>query len=648
MYIDYPETLTADSFLERDIYDEIMGIEDELDRQVIVGKIRTRAKALACVQQFDAAMKAIKKDYARYEKQKLANSSSFIGADETNFSLRDQSDGQFKCGEWVCDDDGIRLHTDKGLTIVCPHPIFIDKILKNAETGKYKVELVFSVRGKVRSVYATRETIATPSKILQLANDGVQVTSLTAPLLVKYLADIEALNPELIKEQISTSRLGWVEGIDQDGNRIRQFLPYQANVIFDNELNVKSLFDSIKPHGSREKWYKLMREIRAKRQPEVLINLAASFASVLVEPCGALPFIVSLWGGTGIGKSVILKICTSVWADPGEGKYITDAKATSTAMEMRLNILNSLPMTLDDMAQVKNQYDEDFSELIYRWCAGKGRDRSNKDLGLNKLTSWRNCTITNGERSLVDESTQGGAINRVIDIEASGEALFDGRSGNKTVKIIEENYGFAGDEFIFQLSNMGFDAINQVYNEYYEKIKEVASNKGVEKEDKQVVPMALILAADYLSEKYLFCDGVRIDVDQAIDYLRNKGEVSEESNAYDYLMDTILANSFRFDGSCDATTEQWGFWKDDDSTVVIIGSVFNKIMKLGGFQGKSFLSWAKKNNLIECDSCGKNKKLVKFLGKPVRAVVLKTTYNTEETAILGGLADLDYEELPFK
>jgi hypothetical protein len=656
MFIDYPEELTADSFMERDIYDEIMSIPDDLDRQLVVGKIRTRAKKLACTQQFDTSLKAIQRDYARYKKEELANSSSFIGANETNFSLRDQAEGQFKCGEWVCDDEGIRLHTDRGLTIVCSHPIYIDKILKNAETGKYKVEIVFKVRGRVQSIYATREVIATPSKILQLANDGIQVTSLTAPLLVKYLSDLEALNPDLIKEQISTSRLGWVEGVDQDGNRVRQFLPYQANVIFDNELNVKSLFDSIKPHGSREKWYKLIKEIRAKRQPEVLINLAASFASVLVEPCGALPFIVSLWGGTGIGKSVVLKICTSVWADPGEGKYITDAKATSTAMEMRLNILNSLPMTLDDMAQVKNQYDEDFSELIYRWCAGKGRDRSNKDLGLNKLTSWRNCTITNGERSLVDESTQGGAINRVIDIEASGEALFDGRSGNKTVKIIEENYGFAGDEFIFQLSNMGFDGINQVYNEYYEKVKEAAANKGVEKEDKQVVPMALILAADYLSEKFLFCDGVRIDIDQAIDYLRNKGEVSEESNAYEYLMDMIAANYFKFEDNEDPgeeeenkrPVERWGFWKNTD-TVVINSTIFERIMKQGGFQGKSFLSWAKKHDLLELGEGGRTKKKIKNKVFSGRGVVIKTTYgDPEETAVLGALADEIQEELPFK
>lgn len=651
MYIDYPEQLTPDILQARDLYDELLGIESELDRQITANKIRQAAKNLGQVKTFDTNYRMAQREYARYAKQSLASTNSYMGANQTDFSLRD-ADGQFNCGDWVCDDDGIRIQTDKGLQIVCPHPIYIDKILKNAETGHYKAEIVYKIRGRVQSVYASREVIATPSKILQLANDGIQVTSLTAPWLVKYLADLESLNPDMIAERISTSRLGWVDSVDVEGNRIKQFLPYQANVIFDNELNVKSLFDSIKTHGSREKWYKLIREIRAKKQPEVLINMAASFASVLVEPCGALPFIVSLWGGTGIGKSVILKICTSIWADPGEGKYITDAKATSTAMEMRLNILNSLPMTLDDMAQVKNQYDEDFSELIYRWCAGKGRDRSNKELGLNKLTSWRNCTITNGERSLVDESTQGGAINRVIDIEASGEALFDGRSGNKTVKIIEENYGFAGDEFIFQISGMGFDAINQIYNEYYEKIKEAAAKQGVEKEDKQVVPMALILAADYLSEKYLFMDGVRIDIDQAIGYLRNKGEVSEDNNAYNYLMDIVVANMFHFEdsetGSEDKDrVERWGFWKDED-TIVIIGDRFNKIMREGGFQAKSFLSWAKRKGLIECDPKGLTKKVVKFMGKAIRAVVIKTNYDTEEAAIIGALADSIEEELPFK
>lgn len=629
MYIENVNDLTRDIFQEQDIYDEIMAIDDGLRRAVVVNEVTAKAKDLGVKTMFENTLKEAKKEYARREKLEIASTNRYTGANVTDFTI----DGvvvALNCGEWVADDDSVRIHTDKGLIIVCPHPIYISKILKNAETGQYKVELIYKIRGRVSRVYVPRETIASSSKIIQLSNSGIHVIDKTAPMLVQYLSDLEAMN--LIDEGVSTSRLGWVMGQDDAGKKVRQFLPYQSNVTFDNEVFVKSLFESIRPTGSRDKWYKLIKDIRAKRQPEVLINLAASFASVLVEPCGTLPFIVSLWGGTGIGKSVILKICTSIWADPGEGKYITDAKATYTAMEMRLNVLNSLPMTLDDMAQVKNQYDGDFSELIYRWCAGKGKDRSNKELGLNKLTSWRNCTITNGERSLVDEGTQGGAINRVIDIEASGEVLFSAKEGNKTVKTVESNYGFAGMEFIDQVCQMGDEQISQLYNEFYEQIKKIAADEGVEKEEKQIVPMALILTADYLSEKWLFGDEIRIDVKQAITYLRNKGDVSEESRAYEYLMDTIAANQFRFEDNPETNMEQWGLFQDDNK-VAIIGTVFERIIKQGGFQGKAFLSWAKRKDLIECDNNGTPKKVIKFYGKTARAVVLRTDYQCEDAAI---------------
>ena len=618
-----------------------MEIESVVDRQVIAQKVRMRAKELGKAQVFDELYTAAQREIAKYEKeQKAAEKAAQKAAKlkegkegKTNFSLLD-ADGdvksQLKCGPWEADDRGVYINTDRGEQMACPHPIYIAKVLKNAETGKFKVEIVFSVRNKVRHIFVSRKTIATASEIVKLADDGVQVNNLTAPYLVKYLSDLEALNPDLISEEISTSRLGWIDSSNEDGTPAKQFLPYNTKIVFDNEANYKSLYDAIGAKGDRSKWYKLIKEIRAKRQPEVLINLAASFASVLVEPCGTLPFIVSLWGGTGIGKSVILKICTSVWADPTEGRYITDPKATYTAMEMRLNVLNSLPMTIDDMAQVKNQFDDDFSELIYRWCSGKGKERSNKDLGLNKLTTWRNCTITNGERSLVDESTQGGAINRVIDIEASGP-LFDGKSGNKTVKIIESNYGWAGDEFIYQILEIGFDEIQKIYNEMFDKIKEAAAKIGVEKEDKQIAPLALILTADYISEKYLFCDGVLIDIDQAIGYLRNKGDVSEEKNAYEYLLNTISANLFRFEDNSEANVEQWGIWKDED-TVAINSTIFENIMRKGGYQGKAFLAWARRMDLLECGESRRPKKVIKMYGKSVRAVVLKVRYEGEEDA----------------
>jgi len=650
MYIEYPNQLTKDSFSDTELYRELISIEDELDRQSEVQKIRCRAKELNVTSMFDAMWASAQKSYNRHLKVQKTERNDLMGVYETDFSiLNDENQTQLKCGSWEADDQGVKLHTDTGVVWACPHPIFPTRILRNAETGKYKIELVFSIRGKIRKVYPSRETIATPSKILKLADDSIQVTNITAPYLVKYLADVETLNPEIIKEFASTSRLGWIEDVNEDGERTKYFLPYQQDVIFDNELNTKALFDSITTHGDRDKWYSLIKDIRAKKQPEVLINLAASFASVLVDPCGALPFIVSLWGGTGIGKSVILKICTSVWADPGEGKYITDAKATTTAMEMRLNILNSLPMTLDDMAQIKNQYDEDFSELIYRWCAGKGRDRSNKELGLNKLTSWRNCTITNGERSLVDESTQGGAVNRVIDIEASGDVLFNGKSGNKTVNTIEKNYGFAGREFIKVIEDIGFEEVNRRMNEQYDRIKANADSKGVEKEDKQIVPMALILTADALTEEYLFKDGIRLDLDLCVDYLKNKGEVSEDKRAYEYLIGVIATNNFRFsenDSEDEGNYEKWGFYKNE-KWIAIFSNSFDEIMHRGGFQPKAFLSWARKKNLLELGTGDRTRKSISRGGLKCKAVIIRID-NDEENTENTGFLEVSPDDLPFE
>lgn len=638
MLLECVDKLDKESLLSLELMDELFLVESEAEREVYRQKLEEQALSFNIKSKFNKLYNASKKDYNASKREVPAT----VGENITDFRSLGGIEKQLYCGDWIANDEGVWIYTEKGRANASYHPIYPTRILRNSETGQYKVELEFVIRGKIRRTLVDRDVIASSTKILKLANDSVQVTAINAPYLVKYLADVEALNPDIITEYSSTSRLGWIEDIDANGEKIKKFLPYEKEVVFDNELNTKALFDSITNCGHRDKWYSLVKEIRARKQTEVLINIAASFASVLVEPCGALPFIVSLWGGTGIGKTVVLMLATSIWADPSEGAYMTDAKATNTAMEIRLNILNSLPMTLDDMAQVKNQYDEDFSQLIYRWCAGKGRDRSNASLGLNKLTSWRNCTITNGERSLVDESTQGGAVNRVIDIEASGEVLFSGEDGNRVARLLKENYGFAGEEFIRVIAEDGYiNHVNTIVNEYFNKIKDCAKSHGVEKEDKQIMPMALILAADEIIESELFKDGIRLDLEKCCDYLKNKGEVSEHKRAYEYIQDILVSQHYHFLENQSAipvgNTEVYGCWIDNNK-VAIISSAFDKIMKDGNFQSRAFLSWAAKEGIIETDSNGNKKVQKKLFGNNRRCVILYT----EETA-----ENEDFSDIPF-
>ena len=646
MYIENVESLDSSSVLSSELFDELFSLPTEVERIEASLPIMEKAKKLNVKSAWDKLYKAREKEFKQWEKEQKA----LAKKNETNktpnvTNFKTLKDKQLVCGDWVADDNGIWIHTDKGISLACYHPIYPVRILRNSETKKYKVELEYVVRGVIRRTLVDREVIASPRSIIKLANDSVMVTSINAPFLVKFLSDIESYNSDLIVEYASTSRLGWIKDIDSNGETARKFLPYdKKDIIFDNESAFTRLFNSVKAVGNRDKWFKVVKDIRARGQIEVLINMAASLASILVEPCGALPFIVSLWGGTGIGKTVVLMLATSIWANPEEGVYMTDAKATAVAMEVRLNVLNSLPMLIDDMAQVKNQYDEDFSQLIYRWCAGIGKDRSNQNMGLQATTSWHNCTITNGERSLVDETTQGGAINRVIDIESDGSVLFDGEEGNRVAQILKSNYGWLGGEFVEIIEQLG-DEVTDIYGGFIKKIKEIT--KDSPKEDKQINPMALILSADYISEKYIYQDGITLDIEKCCSYLKNKGEVSEHKRAYEYIKGFIASNGKTFisaTGDEVMSPSTNGKWIDDN-TIAIIGSTFDKIMKQGNFQSKAFLSWAAKQGLIDTDNQGNFKKLKKIDGVPVRCVILSIRDENYDKPI--DFEDVDLSDIPF-
>ena len=69
--------------------------------------------------------------------------------------------------------------------------------------------------------------MASATKILQLADYGVAVTSENARYLVRYLADVEALNQYKIECKTSTGKLGWARD---------EFMPYG----FDIEIDIRT------------------------------------------------------------------------------------------------------------------------------------------------------------------------------------------------------------------------------------------------------------------------------------------------------------------------------------------------------------------------------------------------------------------------
>lgn len=616
-----PEELFDKSNLLQ-VFDE----ETESGRFELFQAFITRSNDFKRKQEMKSFISAIKKDFnAELRAQSNANRTDF-----------GHPNGELNCGNWIADKTGIRVLTLFGDKLACYHPILPIERLFNIETKTEKITLAYKRDSVWKEITVDKDTIASASKIVKLASYGISVTSETAKSLVQYLADVENLNEIPLKN--STSKFGW-HGKD--------FIPYDTTVIFDDESRFKDLAASLRPSGSYELWLELVRKVRsntAHYEPQVY--LAASFASILVSKLNMLPFIVNLWGSTGKGKTVALMLAASIWADPTESKYITDSYATQNAFEIRLDILNHMPLLMDDLSKVRDKLNDNFTDLVYLLCSGKGKDRSNVDLGLNKVKTWQNTILSNMERPLATDTMKGGAINRILDFEMADGYIFD--NGNHVVEILRDNYGWAGVKFIDLVKDMPAEAINAIRRDFEQKIKDEAARQGSAKEEKQILPMSLLLTADKMVTDYIFEDGIYLDLPLMVSQLKDVNSVSEGLRGYQAIMDYSEIYAAKFGSKTEFKPESWGYV--EDGYLYVIPTIMRNIAQQQNFSVKAFCSWARNKHLLRANVDNQN--MVKINNHSKRFYTIKMYYEeiSSETPIntdKDEFQDVGNTELPF-
>lgn len=534
----------------------------------------------------------------------LANSTQFDGQEMELFS-----------GEYICDENGVFLTDKYGYeNAICRHPLMPVERLVNIDSGEERLKLAYK-KGRVwRSIIVEKSVIASSSSILQLAANGIMVNSENAKALSTYILEMEQLNYELIPEQKSVGRLGWV---GEHG-----FSPFVDDLVFDGETNFKHIFNAVKPEGSRNAWLYAMQDLRKEKSPGRLF-LAASFASAILEPCGLLPFFLHAWGGTEVGKTVGLMIAASVWACPKMGEFCTTFNSTLVGQEMTASFLNSLPMCIDELQIQSSSGIRDFDRIIYQLTEGVGRTRGAKTGGLQKMNTWKNCIITNGEHPISNANSGGGAVNRVIEFECD-EKVYSDLVG--ICAVIQSNYGFAGREFVEYLQTDGaFDRVNALQKEYYRELLKSDST------DKQAASASAILAADHIATELIFKDGNNLTVADLEKIMAKKKEVNVNNRALEFIYELVERNPNRFKANefGDYQGEVWG--KSEETCIYIIKSVFDREMGNGGFNSTAFLAWAKRNDIIITDN-GKRTKKARITGSATNCVCIKKNLNEFEPA----------------
>ena len=568
---DYFKALTADELLSSDMLLSLYDIKDLAERARIRALLILAAREAKVEKDVKEVLKAYDAADAKLQHD-YQNSQSLT----TMFSFPHT---QLDCGYWVADDNGVRMQKPTGeMVYATKTPVVPVALLENISTGTEKVELMYRKGGRNRRLICDRQVTANHSKIVSLADKGIEVTSETAKFLVRYISDCINYNIDILPYLKSYSQLGWNNGM---------FIPYSTDAVFDDEEENKTLFNAITEKGSYEEWLNMTHELRENKQ--IRFTMAASFASVLIKKVGALPFVFHLWGGTGTGKTVALKIAMSIWGNPEVGKLTRTMNMTVNAMMSTAAFLNDLPFAGDELQTIKDAHG-DYDQLIMRVCEGIDRGRMDNNGKAKEIKKWNCSFIFTGEEPCTHDRSGGGVKNRVIQSEVTSP-LCVVHSGNEAVSVIDENYGHAGRIFIEYIEKT--DNLKEQFKDLYNKILSQSDTT-----EKQAIPMALMLLADKFACECIYKNETPLTVTDGLPFLCSASDIDIAERAYEWVCGFIARNEIRFKStSTDNHGERWG--RLDNKYTLINKDVLCEKMKEAGFDFEAVKKkWKSKGYVI--------------------------------------------------
>lgn len=584
------ESLEENDMFDESLYEKILSIENVSERNNAEAELFKRAKKLRMAS-------VVQKKFNDYKKEYLqkCNSNSYIVFGDKAPIVKMKAPGYYK-------DSNNQIRTLEKNTLVTSTMLEPILILKNFETGEELVKCAFFNGKKWNTFIIPREVLMSNGKITRLANKGVDVSTESSSLLIRYIRDL--LNNNDLEEVQSTSKMGWHDN---------EFLPYDGKIEFDGEESFSEAFKSLQSKGDYKKWYDEISKVRIDNVPLKLV-MATSFASPLLEILDRQSFATLIWGKSGGKKTVAGRIAMSIWGDSREGKLFFNMDNTMNFFYRTAEFFNHLPVFFDEYQRFKGDVDA----LIMKLTGGIDRGRATAEGGIEKSRTWKNAFIFTGEDSISTINSGGGTLNRLIEIYITKDVVED---GIKTCDVINDNYGFAGKIYINYLKSISKEKLNEKFLKILNSIKELDFT-----EEKQAINMAMLMLANELACDCIFKEEKPLEIKDIQKYMFTKKEIDKTERAYEFFLDECDSNKNKF--NLDTPGEFWGIM--DDFEITIISQRLRKLLEDNKFNYKKVMNDWEEKGYIERNSSGKFSSSLSRAGRKGNYIIVKVVKHNNE------------------
>lgn len=479
----------------------------------------------------------------------------------------------YNMGDYSCTINGI---LDKNNFKFSNIPVLPVERYINKETGKEKVKIIFYKENKWHEKTVDKSQLSINQKLLLLSDDGLDVNSNNVRYYVDYFSTIMSLNN--ISKLESISHIGWRNDL---------FIPYDTKGIFDGEDDFKGIYNAISSKGNYQKWKDTIKELRKNKKIRIIMD--TTLASPLIEKLNIPTFIVNVWSSaSGSGKTLSCMVGMSIWGNPELGGLTLSSESTQNYYTKVASFLRNFTVYFDELQIIKGLKHINFNNLIMTLCNGIEKGRLDKNSKAREVKMWKNNFLFTNNDKMVKDNAGEQIYNRVLDLEIRGTLI---KNGQKIARIIKNNYGFAGKDYIKYIQKIGFEVIFERFLNIYNEII-----KTTNATDKQANSLACILLANQLGNESIYEDEELLTIEDLKEYINDKENVKTCIQAKKYILDIIDINKKRFEETQNYS-EQWGTIYD--THCMINASILKRELLKGGFEFETIKKdWAEMGFLI--------------------------------------------------
>ena len=506
----------------------------------------------------------------------------------------------FPIGYSVSAQSGITKVDGEKVITVCRRPIVITEKTYNIEDKVLKLKLAhMNTTGKWKSLPAQSAAIIFNSrKLVDLAEQGLPVTSSNATQLVDFLDAFNVQNETVFPMTYSVSRGGWYTFDDKDyfvDPRCELFLTKDDKKIRVKIDSQSQFVQALKQHGSLKAWrraYKL-----AKKSPVARLIVAAAVAPILLKILGERNFLLYIYAPTRAGKTTALYLGASA---VGNEKIIRSFDATKNGLAGAAADVNDYPFLIDEKQVADSKIKEQLDSLVYALANGIGRTKLNKDSTLRKTTDWRTIPIMTGETLLLPDNVTGGANTRLLTV-AAPSVILDADTCKQIRNIIADNFGLAFPLVIDKIFSIDKKPLREIYNKIVEFFAEEYPNVLDEYRRYMVVlTLADALLNVVLSEECedkqedfsALVEDAKILAKEIFPLLPTNAEISDTIREREFVLGFVTQNQSRFIGGNVPLERMQAFCGklDDPKFIYITVAALKKACAEEGFDYRKLVS----------------------------------------------------------